>query len=135
MTFEVNGYHLSDLVTDPAAVERSLADLVKALADARAHMTQLGRDDLADRLDDLCRQLQASGNTIDDAFDRAFNEVASAAADACTDAAGPGGLRSPDDRNAQIHQALSWSLIDMAVVRVGGRGTFLRPGGGPSQGR
>ncbi|MBC6462267.1 hypothetical protein [Actinomadura sp. HBU206391] len=129
MTFEVNGYRLSELVRDPVAVERSLADLGKVLAAARTRMTHLGRHDLADRLDALSRQLQASEEVIDDAFDHAFKEVTGAAADACAEAAGPDGIRSPDDRNAHIYQALTWGLVDLVTVRIGGHGTIEHPGG------
>lgn len=129
MTFEVNGYVLADLVKDPAMVERSLASLARVLADAQVHMTQLRRHNLADRLDDLSRQLQASGKEIDDAFDRSLKVAAVAGADACAEAAGPGGVNSPDNRNAQIYKALSWSLVDLVTVRVGGRGTFVHRGG------
>jgi hypothetical protein len=135
VTFEVNGYLLADLVKDPARVERSLADLAKVLADARAHMRQLGRHDLANRFDDLSRQLRASGKAIDDAFDHAFKEVTGAAADACADAAGPGSMRSPDDPNALIYQALTWSLVDLVTIRIGGHGTIVHRGGGSSRDR
>jgi hypothetical protein len=68
MTFDVNGYRLSDLVRDPAVVELVLARLAELLADTRTHMQQLGRHDLADRLDELSCQLQTGGAAIDDTF-------------------------------------------------------------------
>ncbi|MEU8342115.1 hypothetical protein AB0C74_10490 [Spirillospora sp. NPDC048832] len=135
MTFEVNGYRLSALVRDPEAVERARADLAKVLTDARVHMSHVGRSDLAERLDGLFRQLHASGPAIDDTFDHAFREVTDAAAEACVEAAGPSGMRAADDRNAQIYLALSWSLVDLVTVRVGGHGTLEHSGGGISQDR
>ncbi|MCO5997475.1 hypothetical protein [Actinoallomurus rhizosphaericola] len=135
MTFEANGYLLSKLDRDPAVVERSLASLAKVLADALVHMTRLGRHDLAHRLDDLSRQLQASGQAIDDSFDRSFREVTGAAADACKDAAGPGGMRTAGDKNAEMWQTLVWSVVDMVTVRVGGRWHLVHRGGSIKQGQ
>lgn len=131
----MNGYPLSELDRDPAMVERSLASLAKILADALVHMTRLGRYDLAHRLDDLSRQLQASGQAIDDSFDRSFREVTGAAADACKDAAGPGGRRTAGDKNAEMWQALIWSVVDMVTVRVGGRWHLVHRGGSTKQGQ
>ena len=133
VTFEVNGYRLSALVKDPAEVERSLTSLAKVLTEARAHMAQIGRRDLADRLGGLSCRLQTSGEAIDDAFDHAYKEVVRAATDVCSEVARPGGMRSPDDRNTQIYGALTWSLLDLVTVRVGGRGTFVHPGGDANQ--
>lgn len=84
VTFEVTGYRLFKLVKDPAAVERSLAGLAEVPVEAREHMMQIGRPDLADRLEDLSRRLQESGEAIDDAFDRAYKEVTVAAVEAMT---------------------------------------------------
>jgi hypothetical protein len=44
-------------------------------------------------------------------------------------------MRSPDDPNGQIYLALTWSIVDLVVVRVGGYGTIEHPGGSPGQGR
>jgi len=129
VTFEVNGYRLSHLVKDPVAVQRSLADLVKVLTDTSEHMVSLGRTGVAARLDHLAVQLQARGESIDDAFHDAFIAVTGEAGDACVEAAGPDGMRSPNDKNIGIYHALSWSIADLVVVRIGGYGTIEHPSG------
>ncbi|GAA4614577.1 hypothetical protein GCM10023195_63700 [Actinoallomurus liliacearum] len=103
----MNGYRLSELVEDPVAVERSLARLAKVLVDAQAHVIQRGPPDLADHLADLTRRLRADGDAIDDAFDHAFREVTSAAADACTEAVRRSGISSPEDGEARMYQVLT----------------------------
>ncbi|MGW4844481.1 hypothetical protein [Nocardia brasiliensis] len=133
MTFEVNGYRLSELRKDPAAVENALADLAQMLLDAREHMEQIGRPDLADHLDELSRQLHVSGTQIDDNFDDAFREITGAAADPCRAAAGPDGMRTPKDPNEQIYRALTWGLVALVIVRIGGVGTILHPGLHPGE--
>ena len=129
VSFVVNGYRLSNLVKDPAAVEFALARLAELLADTRRHMLQLGRHDVADRLDELARELEAAGAAIDDTFDDAFREVTTAAADACENAWG-----AEDDPNAQAYEALTWCLVDLVVVRIGGFGTIEHSGGSPDEG-
>ncbi|TCC64522.1 hypothetical protein E0H73_09050 [Kribbella pittospori] len=124
MIFEVNGYRLSHLVKDPAAVDLALTRLAVLLADARTHMQQLDRHDLADRLDELSRQLQTQGAAIDDTFDEAFREVTDAAAEACETAAGPDGMQTLDDPNAHLYQALTWGVVHLVVIRIGGHGTL-----------
>jgi hypothetical protein len=129
VTFEVNGYRLSHLVKDPAAVQRSLADLVKVLADTGEYLASLGRTDLTARLNHLADQLEARGESIDDAFHDAFIAVTGEAEDACVEAAGPDGMRSPNDKNSDIYRALGWSIADLVVVRIGGYGTIEHPSG------
>lgn len=129
VTFEVNGYRMSELIEDPAAVELALTRLAQVLTNARTHMQHLGRNDLAGRLDELSRELQTSGTGIDDTFDHALREVTSAAADACEQASGPDDLQSPDDPNTQLYKALSWSVLDLVIIRIGGYGTIEHPGG------
>jgi hypothetical protein len=129
VAFEVNGYRLSHLVRDPAAVERSRSTLVRVLAATRDHMTRLGRHDLANGLDDLLGRLQEGGWEGGDAFHHTFTELTGAAADACREAAGPEGMRAPDDVNVAVYRELTWSLVDLAVVRIGGHGTVEHPSG------
>ncbi|MFG1629063.1 hypothetical protein [Kribbella sp. NPDC049227] len=124
MTFVVNGYRLVELVEDPAAVEIALTRLANLLSAGETHMQHLGRQDLAGRFSQLSRQLHADGTAIDDTFDEAFRELTTEAADACETAAGPHGLESPDDPNTDLYQALSWSVTNLVIVRIGGHGTI-----------
>jgi hypothetical protein len=128
VTFEVNGYRLSHLVKDPVVVQRSLADLAQVLTDTREHMVSLDRTDLAARLDHLAAELEARGESIDDAFHDAYIAVTDEAGDACVEAAGSDGMRF-QNKNAEIYRALGWSLMDLVVVRIGGYGTIEHPSG------
>jgi hypothetical protein len=129
VVFEVNGYRLLHLVKDPVAVQRSLAHLVTVLVDTGEHMVSLGRPDLAARLNHLAGQIAARGESIDDAFHDAYLAVTEEAGDACVEAAGSDGMRSPHDKNTDIYHALGWSVVDLVVVRVGGYGTIEHPSG------
>ncbi|MFI9508269.1 hypothetical protein [Nocardia sp. NPDC052566] len=114
---------------DPAAVDRALADLAELLANSRRRMTEIGRHEVADRLGDLSARLQTMGAAIDDSFDLDFRAVTESAAEACVEAAGPDGMRSPDDPNGAIYRGLVWGVVDLVIVRIGGFGTIEHPDG------
>lgn len=124
MAFTVNGYRLSSLTKNPAAVQDSLHRLSEVLATAHDHLARIGRQDLAAQLAALAPRLQTMGESIDATFDRDFRAVTDAAATACVEATDPTGMQSPHDPNSQIYWQLTWSLVHLVTIRIGGVGTI-----------
>ncbi|WP_067721359.1 hypothetical protein [Nocardia yamanashiensis] len=133
MVFFVNGYRLSSLVKDPAAVDSSLTRLRDLLAASRPYLEQFEEHDLVDRLDRLADRLRRMGPAIDDAFDRDFRAFTDDAARIFEGKAATAGVGASDDPSGAIYWELSWAVVHLATVRIGGYGVIEHPGPGPPE--